>query len=105
MVIRQYELSIQKHQQLALPKKCNILSVTLEDGPGVPKPLPKIFLNVAEDANSEIETRTFLILSGGQTGPDSGIVYIGTITTNDGAFVVHIFENIEEPTLTPEIPF
>lgn len=82
--IWKYPLRIQDVQDIEMPEGAQILSLQTQGG------VPMLWVKVVETA--KLEARRLFIFGTGHPIVDDGLGFIGTVQTNNGALVWHIFE-------------
>ena len=85
-IIRKFTLSVGR-TEIGLPKGSDVLSVQYQ--------YEKITLWVLVPDDTLMEDRTFLVVGTGHTiHIEVSLLFIDTIQSNDGHFVLHIFEEL-----------
>ena len=83
--IWKYKLS--PDNKIVMPRDAEVLSIQLQGASGVP------YMWVLVNPDAETETRVFKIYGTGYDMPDNPGKHLGTVMTDGGAFVLHVFED------------
>lgn len=87
-VIYKYPLEVTGSQSISMPKGAKVLCVQVQ------RDVPCLWAIV--DLANEVNLRRFRIWGTGHPVDESDLRYIGTFQLNEGGFVGHVFEPMQE---------
>lgn len=90
--IHRYELPITDRPSVRMPRGAQILTAPVSGR----NRLGRVELWACVDTDTSMEVREFCIVGTGNPMPDDCGQFIGTVATNGGAYIWHLFEVLKQ---------